>query len=82
MIEIHFVVRSARDDVGATLLATTITGYKYSYLSTHPLPFLELIVFNLYIRDTPSHLGALPRSLKKETNKVTTILLLCGVRCL
>jgi hypothetical protein len=26
---------------------TTITGYKYSYLSTHPLPFLELIVFNL-----------------------------------
>jgi hypothetical protein len=47
MIEIHFVVRSAHDDVGATLLLTTITGYKYSYLSTHPLPFLELIVFNL-----------------------------------
>ena len=47
MIEIHFVVRSARDDVGATLLATTITGYKYSYLSTHSLPFLELIVFDL-----------------------------------
>jgi len=35
------------DDVGATLRASTITGYKNSYLSTHPLRFLEAIVSHL-----------------------------------
>jgi hypothetical protein len=51
---------STGDDAVGTLPARTITGYKYSYLTSHSLRFLELIVSNFVNPRLAVDLGALP----------------------